>query len=139
MGQKLCPNLLIKNKRIILLINRKPGKNQYNNTINNTENTDQQDNQQALSIYNNHKLTIQRAPHSKEDQLNKPAKSNRDHQSNSRGSFQEMTLFFLLLLRDFSTTRCKASHQPTGSHPSSDCWQGLCKDEIEIFMSSVQR
>jgi hypothetical protein len=30
--QKLCPNLLIKKKRIAQLINRKPGKNRYNKT-----------------------------------------------------------------------------------------------------------
>jgi hypothetical protein len=31
--QKLCLNLLIKKKRIVQLINRKPGKNRYNKTI----------------------------------------------------------------------------------------------------------
>jgi hypothetical protein len=64
-GQKLCPNLLIKKKRIAQLINGKLGKNRYNNTTNNTESTRQQDNQQTLTTYNNHKLTTQRAPHRK--------------------------------------------------------------------------
>jgi hypothetical protein len=31
-GQKLCPNLLIKKKRIAQLINGKLGENRYNNT-----------------------------------------------------------------------------------------------------------
>jgi hypothetical protein len=74
-GQKLCPNLLIK-KRIAQLINGKLSENRYNNTTNNTKSSDEQDNQRALSTYNNHKLTTQRAPQRRENQLNKPANSN---------------------------------------------------------------
>jgi hypothetical protein len=101
--QKLCLNLLIKKKRIAQLINGKLGENRYNNTTNNIKSTDQQDNQQALTTYNNHKQTTQRAPPRNEKQLNKTTNSKAEHQSSSRGNFQEMTLFFLLLLRDFST------------------------------------
>jgi hypothetical protein len=35
-GQKICPNLLIKKKRIVQLINRKPGENSYNKTTRET-------------------------------------------------------------------------------------------------------
>jgi hypothetical protein len=52
-GQKLCPNLLIKKKRIAQLINGKLDENPYNNTTNNIENPDQQ----KPSTYNYYKLT----------------------------------------------------------------------------------
>jgi hypothetical protein len=67
---------------------------------NNTKSPDQLDNEKSLSTYYHQKQTIKRAAHSKEDQLNEPANLNGDQQSSSRGSFQETTLFFLLLLRD---------------------------------------
>jgi hypothetical protein len=84
-GQKLCPNLLIKNKRIVQLINGKLDKNRYKNTTNEQHQKHQE------------------APRHKEDQLNELANPNGVHQSIGRGSFYETTLFFLLLLRDFST------------------------------------
>jgi hypothetical protein len=65
MGAKALPHLLIKKKRIVQLINRKLSEDRYNNTTNNAESFDQQDNQQALPTYNNHKLTTQRTPHHK--------------------------------------------------------------------------
>jgi hypothetical protein len=37
MGQKLCPNLFIRKKRIAQFINGKLGENQYNKTTNNTQ------------------------------------------------------------------------------------------------------
>jgi hypothetical protein len=63
MGAKAFPYLLIKKKRIAQLINGKLSEKQYNNTTNNAESSDQQDNQQALPTYNNHRLTTQRTPH----------------------------------------------------------------------------
>jgi hypothetical protein len=65
MGAKALPHLLIKEKRIAQLINGKLSENQYNNTTNNAESSDQQDNQQALPTYNNHKPTTRRTPHHK--------------------------------------------------------------------------
>jgi hypothetical protein len=113
-GQKLCPNLLIKKKRIAQLIDGKPDENRYNNTKNSPKSTYRQDNQQSLSTYNRHKLRTQRAPHHKEDQLNEPANSTGDHQSSSRGNFQEKTLFFFFaperLLHPFDhVLRCQVS------------------------------
>jgi hypothetical protein len=60
-GQKLCPNLLIKKKRIAQLINGKLGENRSNNTTSNTENLDQQ----KPLTYNYYKLATERAAHRK--------------------------------------------------------------------------
>jgi hypothetical protein len=65
MRAKALPYLLIKKKRIAQLINGKLSENRYNNTTNNAESSNQQDNQQALPTYNNHKVTTQRTPHHK--------------------------------------------------------------------------
>jgi hypothetical protein len=55
--QKICPNLLIKKKRIAQLINGKLGENHYNKTTRETTpKTGKRLNQQALTTYNR-KLT----------------------------------------------------------------------------------
>jgi hypothetical protein len=74
-GQKLCPNPLIKKKRIAQLINRKLGKTDTTTPKAPPNKT----NQQAHTTYNNHKLTTQRTTHRKENHLNEPANSNGDH------------------------------------------------------------
>jgi hypothetical protein len=103
--QKICLNLLIKKKRIAQLINGKPGKNRYNKT------TREQHLKPATSKPTC-KLNLQQRAHNtwstttqrRSTQLDKPGKSNGIHQTSSCcETFQVKTIFFLLVLRNFST------------------------------------
>jgi hypothetical protein len=96
--QKLCPNLLIKKKRIAQLINGKLDKNRYNKLQ--ADNLNKQDNQQAHSTYHNRKLE-----HHATKKTHWTYLINRIRSINQADaeSFHVMTLFFLLILRDFST------------------------------------
>jgi hypothetical protein len=92
--QKICPNLLIKKKRIAQLINGKPGENRYSNTSNDYPQSMQPLQPQTLD-------TLINTPQMKTNRKRLPNTSIREMRTIHQATdfFLVASLFLLLILR----------------------------------------